>query len=368
MGYVVDHTGRFREQVKELARVYPPKPRADRGKHLGAPENAKAARGQDVYLPEAYSILGHIHSLSGLLYGIRKAYLNVDVSAKFREPTRQFDLSSGSHSWADIRHLSNEERDQIDLQARIIISQCAERVSRLEKLEAARVQSASRSAVNSLTKFLPSLISLGDPFADLVAAHRSNITWYLTRRLTELSQSQKEMQEERIRRQLDRSRTLGSIASVEHTKAAAIRDVYASMGSSSSNVPSSHIPVTAVDYIESDTDDDADIELTQSQILQFEEENSAILKSMEDTLQSVQLAESRLLEISALQTELVVQLARQTEMVDTLYDEAMTTQTQVEKGNVQLKQARERGRNSRKWILLFILMATFALLFLHLYD
>jgi len=126
--------------------------------------------------------------------------------------------------------------------------------------------------------------------------------------------------------------------------------------------------VTSADYTESDTDDDTDIELTQSQILQFEEENAAILKSVEDTLQSVQLAESRLLEISALQTELVMQLARQTEVVDTLYDEAMTTQTQVEKGNAQLRQARERGKSSRKWNLLFILMATLGLLFLHWYD
>ncbi len=46
------------------------------------------------------------------------------------------DLSNPSHSWADIRRLSNEERDQIDLQARLIISQCAVRVSQLEKLEA----------------------------------------------------------------------------------------------------------------------------------------------------------------------------------------------------------------------------------------
>ncbi len=224
--------------------------------------------------------------------------------------------------------------------------------------------------MNSLAKLLPSLISPSDRFAELVASHRSNVTWYLTRQLTELSQSQKEMQEERIRRHLDRARTLGSTAAVDQARDTAIRDVYGSVPSSNSTAPSSHIPppVTAADYTGSDTDEDADIELTQSQILQFEEENAAMLKSVEDTLQSVQLAESRLLEIGALQTELVVQLARQTEVVDTLYDEAMTTQAQVEKGNAQLRQARERGKISRKWILLFILMATFALLFLHWYD
>lgn len=31
--------------------------------------------------------------------------------------------------------MSNEERDQIDLQARVILGQCADRVSKLEQLE-----------------------------------------------------------------------------------------------------------------------------------------------------------------------------------------------------------------------------------------
>jgi len=82
----------------------------------------------------------------------------------------------------------------------------------------------------------------------------------------------------------------------------------------------------------------------------------------------VKQAQSSLLDISALQAELVVQLTRQTEMIDTLYDEAIASQTEVEKGNEQLRKARERARSSRKWILFFILFATFCLLFLHWYG
>jgi syntaxin 18 len=127
-------------------------------------------------------------------------------------------------------------------------------------------------------------------------------------------------------------------------------------------------PVTSTTAPIDSDDSDGEIELTSSQIVQFEEENANILRAVEDMLESVQLAESRLLDISALQTELAEQLVRQTEVVDTLYDEAMTSQNEVERGNVQLRKARERARSSRKWILFFILMATFALLFLHWYD
>jgi len=114
-------------------------------------------------------------------------------------------------------------------------------------------------------------------------------------------------------------------------------------------------------------DDEDDVELSASQIQQFETENAQILRSAEDTLAAVQQAEARLLEISALQAELVAQLTRQTEISDKLYEDAIATSEMVDKGNVQLREARRRARDSRKWLLLFIIGASLSLLFLHYY-
>ena len=113
--------------------------------------------------------------------------------------------------------------------------------------------------------------------------------------------------------------------------------------------------------------DEEELELSASQIQQFEEENAQILQSVQDTLQSVQQAEARLVEISALQMELVAHLTRQTEQTEQLYEDAIATAASVEKGNVQLKEARRRARDSRKWILLFLIGASLSLLFLHYY-
>jgi syntaxin 18 len=195
--------------------------------------------------------------------------------------------------------------------------------------------------------------------------------------LTEVSQSQKEMQEERVQRQLEKARTLGSSvasyslengrgswgANSTDTLPESSRD-----GSSFRKTPSSLPQLTQTDYEPSEEDEEDDLELSPSQILQFESENAAILQQVESVLHEVQQAESRLLDISALQTQLVVELARQTEVVDQLYDEAMITQGEVQKGNVQLKQAKERAKESRKWLLLFIIGATLAILFLDYYD
>lgn len=210
------------------------------------------------------------------------------------------------------------------------------------------------------------------------------------------------MQEERIRRQTERTRTLGSGASKEAVDLG-MRDQLTLQPSSSRanqgswlggiNGPSglasslalsltgSHPSYTSSQstlrqpshqsILDEDvglSDDDADeIELTPSQILQFETENANILRSVQDTLASVQLAESRLLDISALQMELVAHLTRQTEVTEQLHEDAIATSSMVNKGNVQLREAKRRAKDGRMFILLFLFGASLALLFIHLY-
>lgn len=354
-----------------------------------------------------------------MIASVRKAYLNLDARNPplSRQASRTIDLgSSDQQSWANIKHLTNEERDQIDLQARVILSRCSERIKQMEALERRKplVRNIPRSyntdglffhstgraelvasRTNPLTRLLPARLRQDEATAasDFVAAHHASITWYLTRRLTETSQALKEMQEERMKRQLERTKTLGSGATRE---AMFMTDIPSSSSSSEASAPSGWLggasqiasnfaatlgtsslgesssarstpkSTTFTDLLD-DTEDDEELELTSSQIMQFETENANILQNMQDTLASVQQAESRLMEISALQMELVAQLTKQTEQTDQLYEDAIATAATVEKGNAQLKEARRRARDSRKWILLFLIGASLSLLFLHYY-
>jgi len=124
---------------------------------------------------------------------------------------------------------------------------------------------------------------------------------------------------------------------------------------------------TATPVEDIEEDDEEEYELTASQIMQFEDENAAILRNAQDTLASVQQAESRLLEISQLQTELIVHLTHQTELTDQLFEDAIATTSTMDKGNEQLKEARRRGKDSRLYILVFLIGASLSLLFLHYY-
>ncbi|KAJ7095290.1 snare protein syntaxin 18/UFE1 [Mycena belliarum] len=345
------------------------------------------------YVAEAYVILNHITTLTRMLANIRRPYLNVD-SRPGRQPSRNLDLEVSDQSWAAIRHLSNQERDQVDLQARVILTRCADHVKEMEALEKRRIELVASKA-NPLARFLPARLKQDQATlsSDFVAAHRASITWYLNRRLTEASQTQKEMQEERVKRQLERSKTLGSNAAREALTIGVVDPPFSTdrpqsskgsswLGGASSSLiaatigapspsegnrpPPSHVKFTDIPPPSDDEDDD-DIELSASQILQFETENANILRNVQDTLESVQQAESRLMDISALQMELVTHLTRQTELTDQLYEDAIATTSTVEKGNLELKEAKRRAKDGRLFILVFLIGASLSLLFLHYY-
>ena len=248
------------------------------------------------------------------------------------------------------------------------------------------------SKTNPLTRFLPARLRQDESTlsSDVIAAHHSSITWYLSRRLTEASQTQKELQEERVKRQLERTKTLGSGAAQEalimtqqysgsrnrSTEPQSIEapggwlesTIAATIGATSIQEPLRKIPTyPSSASTNASEDDDDEIELTASQILQFEQENANILKSVQDTLESVQQAESKLMDISALQMELIAHLTRQTELTDQLYEDALATTSTVEKGNEQLKEAKRRAKDGRLFLLVFLIGASMSLLFLHYY-
>lgn len=245
--------------------------------------------------------------------------------------------------------------------------------------------------MNPLARFLPARLLQGDSASlqEYLAAHHASITCYLGRRLTEASQHQKELQEERVKRQLERTRTLGSNAIREAmtipsrdvvqarqqptsdswlggASSALVSGIAATIGSASGRSAAVK-PPRPILPVENSDDDDEELELTESQILQFETENANILRSVQDTLESVQQAEARLMDISNLQMELITHLTRQTELTEQLYEDAIATTSTVDKGNVQLREARRRAKDSRIFILVFLIGASLSLLFLHLY-
>ncbi|SCZ90222.1 BZ3500_MvSof-1268-A1-R1_Chr1-3g01850 [Microbotryum saponariae] len=237
-----------------------------------------------------------------------------------------------------------------------------------------------------------------------VKSHRAYIILYLNTLLARVSEQQRSQQEARVARQLAKSQTLGGLGGggalgmdeygvkLAHQAQGEYNTRIKGKGKELGNngpgpgqrgghtagVPSIYRPAPmplsasqsagAMLGIAEDSTDPLSTMLTEDQIQQFEREESALLQATQTDLASLKHAESSLLEISALQTQLATHLSAQSELTDKLYDDAMVVTGKIDDGNVQLKKAKERNRESRVWLLVFLLMASGTLLFLDYYT
>ena len=158
---MTDRTKEFQKCVEEKRSLYPPDPKAKgKGRRDVGSNDVDAQSGKitaKAYLQEAYIIvsnhnsplhsftqaltrsmqLKHINTLSRMLTLIRRPYLNIDGNEYFalRQAAHALDLGGDEDALASLKYMSNQERDQMDLQAKTILSRCAERVKEMEKIE-----------------------------------------------------------------------------------------------------------------------------------------------------------------------------------------------------------------------------------------
>jgi syntaxin 18 len=360
-----------------------------------------------------------LRSFANFLSSIRRAYLDLGSSTSSNAaapPKRTLDPNkTGLAAWEGVRWLTDKERDEIDFAVKVALRKSVDRVRQLEQLEkgtfvslsnpmrgagalildghpAVRIarleaekrdnpSSTSSGGAGALSRLLGLTPATSQDSASTTAAaeqalaqHRSLITFYLNALLADVSQRQRDQQEARVQRQLERAQSLGALGAnvgpfgTDNSTAAAAA-AGGKGAAATAPIPSTSSFVPGVDDDDDDDDDNPlGSTLTAEQVQQFEAEESALLKATQTDLDALHKAESSLLEIAALQTQLVSHLMQQSELTDQLWEDAITVSGEVERGNKQLKQAKERSRDSRIWLLVFLFGSSFTLLFLDYYT
>ncbi|CAG8636783.1 9822_t:CDS:2 [Ambispora gerdemannii] len=363
---MADLTVEFRRIVTKLDVSTTEKPkRADI-----LPPTKKSFRNiNDPFLKEAYEIASHINNLKAFLLSIRKVYLNLSRNSvgSLRKTTGNNAISSFSdieknvlspNVGASIQTLTDKERDDIDLHAKVIMQKCMDRIKKLEEAEeGVGVNTARQNSImsNPLLKILPNLRTPEEH--DIIAAHRSSVTWFLNMQLMQASKIQKDLQESRIRKEIEkRERSLLKPTTNKPTTPPLVLREFSDEKDSSKN-KENNVDTNVI----TSEDDDIEQHLSAEQKMMLELENETMMKELDQ-------AEKALLEISNLQSVLSSHLAVQTQQTDRLYAEAIATTDRVQEGNLMLIKARQRAQDARKGILIFLILASFILLFLDWYD
>lgn len=186
-----------------------------------------------------------------------------------------------------------------------------------------------------------------------LAMHREAVLWYLRSKLQEAGRLQGDMMETRLRREVERSRSVLYLARGQAVPAGPDQGAFESSMKGTKIMPPQYdasrvAQMQRSEQVQSTGAGNADdMELTQAQIQQFEQQNQDMLRHYEATLNQVRSAESSLLEISSLQTQLVDNLATQSAHIDQLVADSFATTENVGGGHRELKRATERKSTAR---------------------
>ncbi|KAH9818670.1 hypothetical protein DFH28DRAFT_958797 [Melampsora americana] len=321
---------------------------------------------------EAKVVNHNIQDLLQFLQTIKRPYLDPSPSRSTttnsnKSLERQVEIQKGFKGFSQVKWFSEQEKDEIDVLVGIGLKKSIEGVRALEAAENSRKSQHLKKTSTSISRFLNlPLLTSSDLIHEQINLHRASILWFLNDRLTELSQSIKVQQEKRVEKKLQKlSKTgLAGLTSVKDLSLTILGSQNMISTSDQVKIPSVFKPSQSTSWSE-DPLESKPIEeiLTQTQLDQFDSESSALLRVTENTLTSIKQTESSLLEISNLQSELVFHLTQQTELIDTLWDDSLVSSGKVQEGNLQLLKAKENNRESRIWLLCFLLGASFALLF-----
>ncbi|KAJ0421708.1 snare-complex protein syntaxin-18 N-terminus-domain-containing protein [Aspergillus carlsbadensis] len=339
----------------------------------------------DEFLKEAYRINTHITSLLSYLHKIRPSYLSISTHSNTTSSDRNKPHHRATPSPSYVREketLSPTELDNITTSTSSLLHTLSSSISNLSSAESLRQETHStlldkkygrkRSRASNLlfqwaSGSSPLSEGQGDGTAaggkkeaqivdeqreELLKGVRESILWFLRRQLENTIETQREMVEKRIERVKEREKSVLYKASTSNAAGAeAGAGTRGRTGSTSISAPSTYPdagfegePTPAGRGAVLDEAEVAAIEaeLSPEQLQLFAAENDSMVRYYEDTLSKVQNAEKSLLDISSLQQTLVTHLSTQEEYIGQLVSDASNTETNIGRGNKELKRATER--------------------------
>ncbi|PVU97735.1 hypothetical protein BB561_000371 [Smittium simulii] len=337
-------------------------------------ENHKIQREiEQKILENSYSLKDQLLLLNTFLKACRPSYLNLHVSGlnnlasrvekninipkKLKDHPLAKELSIMSNEFSKKKKLADREKDQIDNYIKLNVREIFKQIQQLEAFSENLVQSIKESEIKSsgtpTKQLFARAIKLFDPrsfnsdttnnaalnpYSSVNAAkmktltksqvmqlHFSGMTWWLSKKLMNISKLHISMEEQRI---------------------ASLNDEpYFSKKSNDSTASNTKNIFEENSNTDMGTDNIKNLPESEQRMLL--KENKKLLSEFEKTTDEVIKTQKALLEISTLQSQMSQHLSKQLHQTEQLYNESLDTLTNLEKGNVSLKSAQKNFAAAR---------------------
>lgn len=223
------------------------------------------------------------------LRNLRQAYLSTAAPRKTQ-------LHAATRNGASRpAHLTDRDREEIDARAKMTLRDLNARIRALEDAEELRRNTDKALIQKKYSRGFGALGSWaagGGPMgsnksseqetaeaaARQLSMHRESMMWFLKSRLRDAAGTQQQMMETRLRREVEKSRSVLAKARGPITAGASVREA---------NVRNMHGPNLAAEEDEDNKRSGAAVDLTDDQLEMFEKGNQDMLKHYESTLDKV---------------------------------------------------------------------------------
>jgi hypothetical protein len=277
----------------------------------------------------ALQLLGNVEQLRSFLMDVRVAYVDMKKFFNRTSPRERAMAARSAGALLDTESLSDTDRDRIEAEVKTQIRRCWEDLVALKNgLVAASLQ--LRRQQHSLR-------------SDELK-HLDGVLDHLQQRLSDVQELFESQQKLRYRQQAHEA-----------------SDGYLQLPPI---IKSSFDTYRAVpERVESAFDETASLDSAQRQLL--ERENSELQDELETMGDQARQIERSVMEISEMQRFFAAQLSQQNETVEQIAQLAERTRANVDIATGELQRASKRGVSFRTFVMLFLLVCSFALLYLH---
>ncbi|XP_029645174.1 syntaxin-18 [Octopus sinensis] len=301
----------------------------DNGKHpLLAPRKEKSD-----FANRCQTVCTNITKLRGFLLQHRKNYINAGGY-----------LMSGAQ-------MEDTERNQIDQDCEKVIKTCQDTIKHFK-------QEASAQKVSpQVRQHWDGVISLLEAYLKSVCKMYSEQRAVRVKRVVDKKRISRLEPEQRLR---DSFKKLSSSDKPVASEEKAENETGKIPAKDQTNIKTSWQP--------SDEEVDEEDVISPEEAEKFEEENQALMDEMHSLMSEVKQIEGKVLEVSQLQEIFAENVWDQEKKIDQIYNTVSGTSENVTSGNEQIREAMKNNAGFRVWILFFLVVCTFALLFLDWYN
>eukprot|EP00741_Cyanophora_paradoxa_P003260 tig00000691_g3168.t1 len=280
------------------------------------------------------------------------------------QQARQAALKSLAFATAQEKARREQELDALENDTRALLGQCMQLIEKLKgnvevlgnELEEGMAEAAGAK---------PRKASKPVPMNPTALAHRYGVVMYIHERLQALTRSFERARAARLEAIASSSRRRHATRGEE---SAAVWKALGAGGAEKGGAAAAAAEVAAAEE-EARRAREFEASLSAEQRRELQEENVRLFHDFTSLNDQVREAERKVTDIARLQRLFGAEVARQAGDIERLYEEAVATCEDLGRGNRELKKASERGAlDLRAIVVFFILVMSFALLFLDWYN